>query len=124
LDGVCQLLGKGRKDESGDFTKGADLNDGQISKIVSFASHGLILGSKYSNAEFTPKLPIRRVEDGGWIPDDRFADDDALGDDSDPLSGTFWDNSKTVEWWAELISSSRTGSDGLRELSEINSLLR
>src|SRR5208282_560119 len=67
FDGVCQLLGKGRKDESGDFTKGADLNDGQISKIVSFASHGLILGSKYSNAEFTPKLPIRRVEDGGWI---------------------------------------------------------
>jgi histidyl-tRNA synthetase len=30
VDGVRQLLGKGRKDESGDFAKGADLDDEQI----------------------------------------------------------------------------------------------
>jgi histidyl-tRNA synthetase len=34
LDGVLQLLGKGRKDESGDFTKGAELTDTQISRII------------------------------------------------------------------------------------------
>jgi histidyl-tRNA synthetase len=34
VDGVKMLLGKGRKDESGDFTKGAELSDKQIVGIV------------------------------------------------------------------------------------------
>jgi len=34
--GVRDLLGKGRKDESGDFTKGAELDIGQAERIVSF----------------------------------------------------------------------------------------
>lgn len=37
LDGVRELLGAGRKDESGDFTKGAGLDPDQISKILVFA---------------------------------------------------------------------------------------
>ncbi|MEK9279753.1 MULTISPECIES: histidine--tRNA ligase [unclassified Bradyrhizobium] len=35
LDGVRQLLGTGRKDESGDFTKGAGLNEDDITLVVS-----------------------------------------------------------------------------------------
>jgi len=38
IDGVRMLLGKGRKDESGDFTKGAELNESQIEAIVSTIS--------------------------------------------------------------------------------------
>ena len=34
LDGVKQLLGKGRKDESGDFTKGAELSDQQVEAVL------------------------------------------------------------------------------------------
>src|SRR5262249_42214846 len=34
IEGVRLLLGKGRKDESGDFTKGAELTDPQIAGIV------------------------------------------------------------------------------------------
>jgi len=34
VDGVKMLLGKGRKDESGDFTKGAELSDKQITGII------------------------------------------------------------------------------------------
>jgi histidyl-tRNA synthetase len=34
IDGVKMLLGKGRKDDSGDFTKGAELADSQIAGIV------------------------------------------------------------------------------------------
>ncbi len=34
IDGVRMLLGKGRKDDSGDFTKGADLSDAQIDVVV------------------------------------------------------------------------------------------
>ena len=38
IDGVRMLLGKGRKDESGDFTKGAELADSQIAGIVAAIS--------------------------------------------------------------------------------------
>lgn len=37
-EGVKLLLGEGRKDESGDFTKGAGLNDEQIGRVLSFVS--------------------------------------------------------------------------------------
>jgi histidyl-tRNA synthetase len=37
VEGVRELLGEGRKDESGDFTKGAGLDKEQIEKIVVFA---------------------------------------------------------------------------------------
>lgn len=36
LDGIALLLGKGRLDESGDFTKGAELSDEAIRKILNF----------------------------------------------------------------------------------------
>ena len=36
LNGVKQLLGKGRKDSSGDFTEGANLADSQISILLGF----------------------------------------------------------------------------------------
>src|SRR6188474_164579 len=40
VEGVRMLLGKGRKDESGDFTKGAELSEPQIEKIVGAISPG------------------------------------------------------------------------------------
>jgi histidyl-tRNA synthetase len=122
IEGVFQLLGEGRKDESGDFTKGAKLDDEQISKILNFA-HGSILHSKISNSRFTAKLPVRPVEEGGSIPDDRFADDESW-EDNNSLAGTFLDNSTQIEHWAELVGSSRIGSEGVRELHEINNLVR
>jgi histidyl-tRNA synthetase len=36
MSGVEQLLKKGRKDQSGDFTKGADLSDAQTTEVVNF----------------------------------------------------------------------------------------
>ena len=42
IDGVKLLLGKGRKDKSGDFTDGAKLDEKQIDKIIEFLkSNGL-----------------------------------------------------------------------------------
>ncbi|GGC83975.1 histidine--tRNA ligase [Chelatococcus reniformis] len=37
VDGVRALLGAGRRDESGDFTKGAGLDDGQIETVVALS---------------------------------------------------------------------------------------
>ena len=36
MKGVELLLGGGRKDDSGDFTKGAGLNSAQSAKLISF----------------------------------------------------------------------------------------
>jgi histidyl-tRNA synthetase len=38
FEGVRFLLGKGRKDESGDFTKGAELEEASITKIIGYLS--------------------------------------------------------------------------------------
>ncbi|SDP58986.1 histidine--tRNA ligase [Phyllobacterium sp. OV277] len=40
VDGVRLLLGKGRLDESGDFTKGAGLDEAAITKVLAFTSAG------------------------------------------------------------------------------------
>ncbi|UGX85082.1 histidine--tRNA ligase [Phyllobacterium meliloti] len=40
VDGVRLLLGKGRLDESGDFTKGAGLDETAIAKVLAFTSAG------------------------------------------------------------------------------------
>lgn len=38
VDGVAALLGKGRKDESGDFTKGAELEPAAVRKVLDFVT--------------------------------------------------------------------------------------
>ena len=38
LQGVAELLGKGRKDESGDFTPGAELSSQQANAMLSLLS--------------------------------------------------------------------------------------
>jgi histidyl-tRNA synthetase len=40
VEAVERLLGPGRKDESGDFTKGAGLSDVQISRVINFTGWG------------------------------------------------------------------------------------
>jgi histidyl-tRNA synthetase len=40
VEGVRALLGKGRKDESGDFTKGAELSAEQIARVLAFIASG------------------------------------------------------------------------------------
>jgi histidyl-tRNA synthetase len=47
VEGVRQLLGKGRLDESGDFTKGAELDDGGITDVLAIVHTGIsIQGDK------------------------------------------------------------------------------
>ncbi len=41
-DGVRRLLGKGRKDDSGDYTEGAHLEEAQIDRIIAFTQCGQI----------------------------------------------------------------------------------
>ncbi|UXN06844.1 histidine--tRNA ligase [Bartonella sp. HY761] len=45
-EGVRALLGKGRADESGDFTKGAELSEDAIEKVIAFTAAGGTTGSE------------------------------------------------------------------------------
>lgn len=45
VEGVRELLGKGRKDESGDFTKGANLDEAAIKQVLDFTAAGAATGS-------------------------------------------------------------------------------
>lgn len=45
-EGVRLLLGSGRKDESGDFTKGAGLDDAAISRVLDFTAAGAASGTQ------------------------------------------------------------------------------
>ncbi len=61
-EGVSQLLGKGRKDESGDFTKGANLSPVQISRIINFTGWGE-RGSGAGNTLSANDVTIANFED-------------------------------------------------------------
>ena len=62
MDSVRALLGKGRKDDSGDFTKGAGLNDDQIKEIVELISSsemGDMIGDNSFIIEHWKKLKFK-----------------------------------------------------------------
>ncbi|CAN7214404.1 histidine--tRNA ligase [Pararhizobium sp. LjRoot255] len=54
-EGVKLLLGPGRKDESGDFTKGAGLNEGQIEALFSMFDFTFVL-KKHADGSQTSEL--------------------------------------------------------------------
>jgi histidyl-tRNA synthetase len=62
-EGVAELLGKGRKDESGDFTKGAGLTDKQIEASLSYST--------------SPTLDVKYVE-GSRIGEEGLAEIEAM----------------------------------------------
>ena len=99
IKGVELLLGKGRKDESGDFTKGAGLEPDQISTIIQY--------SQTSYFADTPKLRIQAAAEGE-LP-------------SEPMAGgkifSAW--SKTFSVWKKLVSSSEIGIQGIAELEKM-----
>ena len=53
-EGVRALLGEGRKDDSGDFTKGAGLNDAQAQVIMGFVRANDLVGTANAKIEGSP----------------------------------------------------------------------
>jgi histidyl-tRNA synthetase len=100
--GVRELLGPGRKDESGDFTKGAGLEAAQIDRIETFM-----------NARSAVRGPLlayggdanlqRRVED----PDRKENEYDIARRVADTLRATFQDSKIALEGVNELIEIAR-----------------
>lgn len=101
VEGVRQLLGPGRKDESGDFTKGAGLNEDQIKRVM-LATSG---------AHMLPTF----VEDPS-----RPMDDMATQDFNGIKSFVDWKSLHLT--LSDLFSDSPTALQGLNEIAEIMTL--
>lgn len=72
--GVVQLLGEGRKDESGDFTKGAGLAAGQVGNVMQFLSGVLPDGT----AGMDDLLEIKRIVEASGCGDDQVVVDTSI----------------------------------------------
>jgi histidyl-tRNA synthetase len=102
-DGVRHLLGKGRLDESGDFTKGAELAEQAIDDILRYvlAAPGLVMGTASKGTPGEVQV--------NW----RFPD---------KVEPTIMGNGLTIEKLFKLFPGNDLYQKGLGELAEINSL--
>ncbi len=107
-DGVRALLGKGRKDDSGDFTKGAGLNEGSIQFLLNFLDRPIY---GYNVERSDVQRPYQDME----------LIDPAHGDPNEP-GPKFIDNQGTLAHWTGTIGLVKAGMAGIQELREFVSL--
>jgi histidyl-tRNA synthetase len=115
-EGVRLLLGAGRKDESGDFTEGAKLNDRQIEKVMDFFE----LDEAWALADISdtsnPDAPPARSTAALQSP--RFADELT----SARYPGRHFDNGAVIDEFEVAVGSSQIGREGVNELQDIAEL--
>ncbi len=100
-EGVRLLLGPGRKDESGDFTKGAGLGEEQIGRALSY----LTTGFRESRSDLSEA--------------------EALSPILDPQGEqTFRSSGMSFGFWRDAVAGSTIGRQGVDELEEIDRLCR
>jgi histidyl-tRNA synthetase len=105
IDGVQLLLGPGRKDDSGDFTKGAGLDSEQSRRILGF------LTTRYGAS--TPEL-LSAAQSAGETPD-------MYRGGFDPL---FSSESMAFSSWRTAAGGSQVGSEGIEQLEQMALLVR
>ena len=118
VEGVRALLGEGRKDESGDFTKGAALNEGQIQKVLMFvdAAESIdILSRNPHEIVISEEIDdLVKQFSGSWKT--AFHTDENMRDDA-------FRNVVACQHLFSLVAESSVGVEGVKELLEIASLL-
>ena len=106
--GVRDLLGEGRKDESGDFTKGAGLSTQQAEKIIAFvqvsANTKAVLDTQAANLAGSTRL-------GETIAESAAAE-----------QGFLW-NAEVLNRLGILVGDNPIGREGVNELKQIAELL-
>jgi histidyl-tRNA synthetase len=103
LEGVALLLGPGRKDESGDFTKGAGLGDEEIRRLLE------VFGAHKGFWDFNPP-------ETSYLHDDRVTNEDGK---VNVLS-----NGLAIDEMREGFGDNARASEGIDELSLINEIVR
>lgn len=121
VEGVRALLGAGRKDESGDFTKGAGLSEAQADVVMSFVNWDSVKRQKIlqeSNEWSHQRRSQRRADEGKpyvLTPDEKRR--------SDAKETFAFINQLALGHLRELVGASAIGLEGVRELETISELL-
>ena len=112
LEGVRALLGEGRKDESGDFTKGAGLSDEQTQSVMAFVYSNEILEERLRDAstEWNPRIA---GQIGFTIEEPQSLDVN---------TARIW-NEQMLTHLLSLVQNSKMGIEGVQELAIISKLL-
>jgi histidyl-tRNA synthetase len=113
-EGVRALLGEGRKDESGDFTKGAGLSKSQVSVVMRFVS---------ANDDVKEQLLIHAEQAFSTSTQHAFRLIKASGGPSGSANATALRNAVTLNHLREIVRESVVGVEGVDELEQIASLL-
>ena len=106
IHGVHELLGPGRRDESGDFTMGAGLSDAQIIELLE------VVGGDSKHVTRIENLPTGLTT----------IDDDEIGSLTGKPDVVL--NSLILAEWSRILDRSEIGRRGLAELNEMAGHLR
>ena len=118
-DGVRALLGEGRKDESGDFTKGAGLNEAQADVVMGFVgANSAVKATLLSQVGSNPREAdfLRRGAAG------QNANPNIENEAVREGFGAVW-NAGVLEHLQGLVSESQIGQEGVDQLEQIAALL-
>jgi histidyl-tRNA synthetase len=111
-EGVRLLLGKGRKDESGDFTKGAGLNETQSKLIIDY-----IRAQKFTPLQYVGSDSTEAADDRGALQQFKTAE-------GEPAGIFRVNNEFTIRNLRKTFGSIPTAAAGLDELESIANLTR
>jgi histidyl-tRNA synthetase len=111
-EGVLALLGKGRKDESGDFTKGAGLNDKQSKLIIDY-----IRAQRFTPLEYVGSEAAAAVDDRGDMMEFKTSE-------GKPTAFFRLNNEVTIRNLREPFGKIASASAGIDELDTITQLAR
>ena len=126
VEGVRALLGEGRKDESGDFTKGAGLSQEQISRIMLFVNAPAAITEKLER--FSEKLEqdsdLTIEETLSFIGISASASSGFTASQAIAKKGSnALRNAATINVLKSAVSTSEIGGEGVEELLQIALLL-
>ncbi|OAN80993.1 histidine--tRNA ligase [Jannaschia sp. EhC01] len=122
--GVRDLLGEGRKDESGDFTKGAGLSETQINPISEFIGVGLRLREHEENRRLTRQnLPESMRASFDNPPRGLVGGPMAFAGNKSQFAKGLVGGFDTVDTLRALVQDSKIGLEGVAELEQIADLL-
>ncbi|MBN8629635.1 MAG: histidine--tRNA ligase [Rhodobacterales bacterium] len=121
-EGVRALLGEGRKDESGDFTKGAGLSDAQAEVVMRFVSASNQIEKRLVEISELPGAMDTKIGVHAYLASFQGSPSGrrVLGGDG-PIT-RYW-NRVTTQYLREIVGTSMTGLEGVDELESIADLL-
>ena len=96
IEGVASLLGKGRKDKSGDFTKGVGLNKKQIKQITEYIEENTLYDTE-GNANFPDPTKYAPLAQYDFL--------DPLYDEGQKELSNFFKNTRLSEFKNQIVYS-------------------